>query len=82
VTSPFPTIVNNDEIISTIIDALRAVGYPVPSDAKAVSLDSETTPTYIKIDGVKRELSDEDRELVVRAVQLHRVKHRVGNSAR
>lgn len=70
------------EVISTIMDALREVGYEIPVDCKSVSLDSETSPTYIRVDGERRELSDEDRALVLRAIQLHRVRHRVGNSAK
>lgn len=79
--SPFRQFLSGD-VISTIQEALRHVGYEIPADCKSVSVDSETAPTYIRVDGVKHILKDEDRELVLRAIQLHRVRHRVGNSAK
>lgn len=78
--NPFRSIPGT-AVISTIMDALRAVGYAIPDDTKSVIVDSETEPTYVKVDGVKQLLDDADRALVVQAIQLHKVRHRVGTSA-
>ena len=69
-----------------IIDVLKSVGFDVPKGAYQVTLDSETNPTRIRFDctvaaseyrRVRFELSAGQRQLVLKAVQVHRVGHRM-----
>lgn len=64
--------------IATIMEALKMVGYDLPEGCQSVTLDNETAPTRIGfICHMRRSLDDEQSKLVAKAVQLHKVGHRL-----
>lgn len=64
--------------VATIMEALKLVGYDLPEGCTSVKIDSEDAPTRASfICHVRRVLSPEETELVAKAVQLHKVGHRL-----